>query len=951
MSRARWSRALLIFALLVAALGLPNVSAAHARAAHKDSARTEDAVRLPSLVVETEARAIVTVPVAVPKEIDAGARVTYTVRAVPGAGIVGRATGVLAARTSGARALILTLRVPTDLGAGDLEIAEVEFRVAGQEPVVQPITVRIPLRREVQISGAGSLASLRAGDRVELAYQITNAGNALEALSVRLLAPAGWPIRNAGPRGLELARRGAAEFVASVAIPRTVGIGDHLVVIEASSVEGADTTLVASFRTVLRVYATVDVNPGLTLTPVVAMAASSDGAAAFAGASIEGPVTEEITVRARLLPRARRSGIVVQGLSSGGARGAPYAATVTGRDWQVNAGNALSRFSDLAGVNIMGEGITASGRRDRFEGRVMAARPMRDFGASGSLFGAGLWRDADFGRIGGSATVLAERGGFSRGRELTAVAAEWESLPVGTLTFGSSLAYRSSQNTAGMGYGFLAAHERDGEAVQLRVTHAPGGSAAFARATDELQLQGAKTITDRWSVDAAVNRTRDIGNVFRSLQQDAWTLGQRYALSPEAAVSLRAQVSRFDAQAEGSTFGAFGSGDRNITAGYSWRRGGVSYSADGSLGAVTRRSQLVDGRTVESVAGQQSLRVHASRALARLGALDASAGVQITESGLGFPTDIWTAAVRWSSIPLEVLERAVRLDTELQYQRLSQLQSFVVMRATMITSLPRGLDLAVSAERNPYFRDAAGGAGWIAAMRLSATTAVFAPAAHGPEGVVYEDLNRNGRRDAGEPGVAGVMLRRGDAKATTDRAGRYRLPSRERGRTRVEQGSLPAGLLAHPLLAVDSLERRDIPVLATGTVRLDLRLVPDEDGRVPDVDLGDATLTLRDETGFEWVGRRLNGSTVVFQDVPIGTYAPLFDFSRLREPLLFDAGGPVVVEARVARTVEMQLRGRAVRVIVPPSPSGTGDRGGRGGLGGTPGGRGGLKDLPDRNEP
>ena len=948
MSGVRWSRTLPLVSLLLVGLAMPRVSAAHPRSAYPDSVRVEDALRLPSLVIETEARAIVTVPVTVPKEIDANARVTYTVRAVAGAGIVGRMTGVIEPRASGSRALVLTLRVPTDLGAGDMEIAEVEFRVAGQEPVVQPITVRIPRRRDVHVSGPGSLASLRAGDRVELAYQISNEGNALEALSVRLLAPGGWPLRNAGPRGIELPRRGAAEYVASLAIPRTVGIGDHLVVIEASTVEGADTTVVARFRTVLRVYATVDMNPGLTVTPVVAMAASSDGAAAFAGASLEGPVTEEITVRARLLPRARRSGIVVQGLSAIGAMGAPYAATVAGRDWEVNAGNALSAFSDLAGVNIMGEGITASGRHDGFEGRVMAARPMRDFGASGSLFGAGLWRDADFGRIGGSASVLAERGGFSRGRELTAVAAEWESLPVGTLSFGSGLAYRSSQHTAGMGYSFAAAHERDGEAVRLRVTHAPGGSAAFARATDELQLQGAKTITDRWSVDASVNRTRDIGNVFRSLKLDAWTLGQRYALSPEASVSLRGQVSRFDAEADGSAFGAFGSGDRNITAGYSWRRGGVSYSADGSLGAVTRRSQLVDGRTVESVAGQQSLRLHASRALEQLGALDASAGVQITESGLGFPTDIWTAGVRWSSIPLEVLERAVRLDTELQYQRMSQLQSFVVMRATMLTSLPRGLDLAVSAERNPYFRDAAGRAGWIAAMRLSATTAVFAPAAQGPEGIVYEDRNGNGRRDAGEPGIPGVVLRRGDAKATTDRDGRYRLPSRERGRTRVEQGSLPTGLLAHPLLVVDSLERRDIPVLATGTVRLALRLVPDEDGRVPDVDLRDAALTLRDETGFQWVGRRMNDSTIVFQDVPIGTYAPLFDFSRLREPLLFDADGPVVVEARVQRTVAMQLRGRAVRVITPPSRSGTG---GRGGLGGGPEGRGGLRSLPDRSEP
>jgi hypothetical protein len=935
-------------ALLFTALALPADVLAAMRAP------ADDEIRLPPIVIDAEARAIVTLPVSLPRELTADSGITYTVRPRAGAGVVGRTSGVITGGRAAARALVVTLRVPTDLGAGDREIAEVEFRAPGRAPVVQPITVRIPLRRDVRLSGAGALGQLRAGDRVELAYRVLNEGNAPETLAVAVRAPAGWPTRNAAPRTLVVVRRGEAEVVASVAIPRTVGIGDHLVTLSVSAVADGDTLEIASFRTILRVHATATANPGLTLTPVIAAATSSEGAAAFAGASLDGPVTEEISVRARLLPRARESGIVVQGLSTVGAIGAPFAAAITGRDWEVRAGNSLSRFSDLAGVNILGEGITANGRRDRYEAQVMAARPMARVGATGSLVGAGLWRDADFGRIGGSAAYLAERGGFSRGRELTAVAADWESLPMGTLTFGTGLAYRASHDDAGMGYSVSAAHEREGELVQVRVTHAPGGSAAFARATDELQVQGARTITARWSVDAAVTRTRDAGNVFSALRVDSWILGQRFALTRESAVTLRGQMARFDARSAERTFGSFGSGDRNIAAGYSWRRGTVAFSADGTLGAVSRRTQLIGGHTVESMAGQRSLRVHASRALARLGALDASAGVQVTEAGLGFPTDIWTAGVRWSSIPLEVLQRALRLDAEAQYQRLGQLQSFLVARASVVTALPRGLDMAVSAERNPFFRDARGRAGWIAAFRLSASTAVFAPAAQGPPGTVYEDRNRNGRRDAGEPGVAGVVLRRGDARSTTDGQGRYRLPARERGRTRVEQGSLPAGLLAHPMLLVDTLERRDIPLLATGTVQLALRLVADEDGRVPDVKLADATVRLRDGTGFEWMGRRLNDSTVVFQDVPVGEYAPVFDFSRLREPLLYDAGTVVVVEARERRSVAVPLRGRAVRVIVPPTRSGTGGRGGlgesgRGGPAAAGAGLDGTHDVPGRS--
>lgn len=45
-------------------------------------------------------------------------------------------------------------------------------------------------------------------------------------------------------------------------------------------------------------------------------------------------------------------------------------------------------------------------------------------------------------------------------------------------------------------------------------------------------------------------------------------------------------------------------------------------------------------------------------------------------------------------------------------------------------------------------------------------------------GIVFEDLNRDGIRQANEPGVAGVMVTNGREVVRTDREGRYRLPVR-----------------------------------------------------------------------------------------------------------------------------------------------------------------------------
>ena len=66
---------------------------------------------------------------------------------------------------------------------------------------------------------------------------------------------------------------------------------------------------------------------------------------------------------------------------------------------------------------------------------------------------------------------------------------------------------------------------------------------------------------------------------------------------------------------------------------------------------------------------------------------------------------------------------------------------------------------------------------------------------------------------------------------------------------------------------------------------------------------------------------------VVFEDVPVGAYAARFDFSQLGEPLRFDEGTVIRIEAGCPQEFAVPLRGRAVRIIVPPS-RGSAPRGG-----------------------
>src|SRR5262245_53272239 len=65
--------------------------------------------------------------------------------------------------------------------------------------------------------------------------------------------------------------------------------------------------------------------------------------------------------------------------------------------------------------------------------------------------------------------------------------------------------------------------------------------------------------------------------------------------------------------------------------------------------------------------------------------------------------------------------------------------------------------------------------GAAAAAMLAADSAV-AQAAATVSGIVFEDRSGSGRRQSGDPGVAGVMVSNGREVVKTDENGRYTLP-------------------------------------------------------------------------------------------------------------------------------------------------------------------------------
>ncbi len=902
-----------MFAALCAFVGL----AAGSRDARADGA---DVVRLPGVEISGMPRTYVTITIAIPEALRNEREVAFDVRLSGLTDVVGRTEGVL--RPSENRRVLLTLRVPAEALVGILDVADVVFRGASGDEYVVPIFLRVPAVRGYSATGAREFRGLRAGDRVELAYHVTNHGNAPDTLEYAVRTPGGWVSRPVGTRTVVVPARSRVEIPAAVTVPAAANVGDHTVGLWIRP--HRDTVARREVSTVLGVSEPSMQNGGFIVRPRVAMASGGGDLATVLGAELVGPVADGVTLAVRASSMPRTYGLATQGLSAVGATSVPLSGTLAGRDWVATAGAVGAHLGDLTGTNITGQGVQVSRDNEEMSARVIVAGGGAGGRSSGAYVGASYAQQEEFGRLGGGVAVLREEGPF--GRELSALGVEYTSNRFGTLVAGGDLALRSSRHGSGVGAGVSVMHSRPGERASLRFSHAPGGSAAFARAVNDLQASASRLLTERWSADVFFGSTRDNGSVVRDQTSRTFVLGQRYRVSDDGNVSLRYRDARNDARRQSVSFGGFGSSERSVAAGTDWRLGEYGITAEVEQGVLSRRTELLDGSNAEATSGRRSIRVDGSREFDRIGNLAVGGSLHQTGGGVGLPTESWATTARWSSLPVLVLGRPAQFNTTIGYNRLGSTAPALSAKGSVRSALPGGVDLVASIERNPYFRDARGRVSTVFAVGLATSSRIFSAAMLGPDGWVFEDRNRNGVRDPGEPGVGGVTVRRGSDRVVSRRDGRYRLPAAARGRTQVEIASIPAGLVAHPTLGADAVEIRDVPLLPTGHVSVRLELTPDESGRVPAVDLSQAVVLLKDDTGFEWVGRASDSATVVFDGIPTGRYTLRVDGGNLREPVRVPTDITVDVLPHERSSLRVPVRGRQIRIITPPGRGGSSGR-------------------------
>ena len=862
-----------------------------------------------AVVVAVTPAQLTVISVPVPPDFPNATRVVYTVTPALENTLVGQLTGAVPGGSAD-RSVLFAIRSPRNLLAGRIQVANVRFSTPSATVEI-PVIADVAVVRGISLALEAPMVAARASAPVVAGFQVMNSGNAPDTVTVSVVVPKNWKTAET-PEPVSLnAFRGADGTVTLLAPPDASGIATVKLVATARGTVVAEKQLDVQFAGGLSTVAL----EGPTLRASAAVAAGPwNGVSSLQSYELSGSLSDGVTVLARATTSPTRDA-ANYAFSRAELPSMPAFVQVSGTDWRVNGGTIGTSLSDLTGANLVGRGGAVAVRRPLWSMNTVAATPssgIRD--VSGSLAGSRVeFSPGEFSMSTAVAHLRETRGLSNRQLDAWSLGARHDGFLGGRLA--GELARRDMGAVVEPGWSASYDRRTRDDNFNVRYVRAPGGTGAFARATSEMALAAGRRVSQRLSLQGSAWRTADdgIGSI-SAVNMEGLTLAAHRIVATDAMVSVIARQSAFDAA---TGIGTFGSAERAIAASLNVRRGALTTDVTAHAAELRRNASLAGDPGNSRTAPRQGVR-------AMIGAQSSRAMVAFTGQyertgeGVGATPVQWSYGAEVSGGPGLLFGDALRFT--LAAERIGgsiEASRAYTMRGSMNLALPLQATLRLGAERNPYVIPTAGSSAWMYVAGLTKSISLPRLARSGTQGRVYRDINGNGRPDRGEPGLAGVALRRGSEIAVTDDRGSFYLAGKSREPVEADARSLPMGWLL-PSTTIPSAMRH-IGALAVSPLQVSLSIDSADASRVPATELAKLVVSARDSSGWEWMSRRVSDSLVVFDALPPGTYTVSIDASAAREPLLpADGSRSVIVSSgRSPLPLRITLRTRQLRFSPP----------------------------------
>ena len=837
----------------------------------------------PAIVARALPRSFQVVEIAIPPEVSLALPVPYTVEPTGSTPLLGRQSGLLApgvADPGRPRSVLVTFSVPKHAPAGVIEVARVRFSPVGGTPVEVPVNVIVEPTQQLQLTVGEALHGVRPGERFTLTYRVTNLGNTPAQVDVRALLPSGWSLVANGP-AMRLGINGMIEQQMTISVPFGAGTGSSNVRLIAY-LAGAP---VATAEALVDV---VDSHDGRRSNGPVVSTAMAFGwdptgqAASGISIGVDGHLTDSLTIVARMSTTPQSVGTAGYALSQVGFYQTPPMLQLTAPRWSLGLGLTTAQFSQLTGVGLSGEGVSAGVNRNGWNASMLVARP--GYGAlpdSGLFAGGQLEMTTGSVVLSGTVTHLVDEQ-HATTRSLDALAFGASMAHVWDGTVAGELAERWTAMGANPGYSMTYDRRATSDNLSVRILHAPGGSSAFAQAADQVFASGGHRLNAHLSLNGSFQQSTDnAGASFGDLHMRNWNVGPQLQLSNALSFSISARQSAFSAM---GTTGGFSSSETGADASASFRKGRMYVTSFGSMVEASSRTAMSAGGQLTDRGLRQTLNSTVGMST-NSGTFELNG--QLTQNGVGsgqIPQQV-DLALRVDHIPL-VARRLMQIYFTGSVRR-TYAPGFMTARtyesAGVTAELPFGFSVGLSAQRNPFLLAGTSSGGWLYGLRFGRGTALPRLSSSETRGLVYKDLDGNGKFDPGEPGVPGVVIRRGYETVVTENDGSFRFLGVTRDSVQLDASSLRVGLIAGSERQVGN--RREMAVVAVSPIEVELQQPASDLMQVDSAAWSEIVVLARDETGKVWVARRNGPKLAEFDALPPGNYTIEVDLADLQDKL------------------------------------------------------------------